>query len=357
MNRIKDIDQSAESGTNVTPNLINSMKSTHTLTLLASAAILSACGSDSSPATSNGTNLATGTNDGMAVLTVELVDAPVDQAAHVYVNISGLELQGPQQRHSFAYCLDDTPVTIDASDTSPTDTTSNETTEVSMKENSPSAANCTETEIRTIDLLTLTEGSAASLLDDVVIPAGPYSWIRLQLADNPGILVLEDGTEHDLVIPSGTQTGLKLNGGFEAHDNASNHLVLDFDLRKSVVQAGNKYLLKPVIKMIRIDEPESQALSGSWSITDAEGCTTPMAYLFEGADVVPDDIDGDDIDPVVSVAMSMSADGTGWDWNAPWLESGAYTVAYVCDGSIDDPEADDQLDFKQQFNRSIDTDK
>ena len=341
----------------------------YTLTALVVTTLLSACGGNSTGSDSFSDNNLQGGN---AVLSVDLVDAPVDMASNVFVNITGLELQGPQQRHSFIYCADnETQVATNKSDESTEEATnvdseSLESTEFdpdtneaitenndSMEEHSSEQPACSDPETRSVDLLALTGGAAERLLDGVVIPAGKYQWIRLQLAENPGTLVLDDGTEHELFIPSGNQTGLKLTGGFDAYNDVPNHLVLDFDLRKSVIKAGNKYLLKPTIKILRIDNNAEQSLTGIWPFSEAGDCPMPMAYLFEGADIVPDDNGGTLSQPTTSVQMTESEDGLGWAWTAPWLTPGEYTVAYTCDGMNDEPDVDDELEFREQFNATV----
>ena len=79
----------------------------------------------------------------------------------------------------------------------------------------------------------------------------------------------------------------------------------------------------------------------------------PMAYLFEGADIVPDDNGGTLSQPTTSVQMTESEDGLGWAWTAPWLTPGEYTVAYTCDGMNDEPDVDDELEFREQFNATV----
>ncbi len=345
----------------------------YTMTALAISILLSACGgSEISNTTSS--NLA----GGNAVLSVDLVDAPVDFASNVYVNIVGMQLQGPEERVSYVYCLDEPTETTDTT-TETTDAESDslaegsdselDPTEIaeanidntddvdevddSMEEHSAEQPACASPETRKVDLLALTDGAAERLLDGVVIPAGKYQWIRLQLADDPGTIVLEDGTEHDLVIPSGNQTGLKLTGGFDAYNDEPNHLVLDFDLRKSVVKAGSKYLLKPTIKISRINNAAEQTLSGSWLYTEATDCVAPMAYLYEGADITPDDYGGIESEPTVSVDMTPAEDGLGWTWTAPWLKPADYTIAYTCNGESDNPEVDDDIEFRVQSNETV----
>lgn len=61
---------------------------------------------------------------------------------------------------------------------------------------------------------------------------------------------------HELKIPSGLQTGVKIVGGFDIYPNQTTELILDFDACRSVVKAGNsgKWLLKPTIKIARLED-------------------------------------------------------------------------------------------------------
>ena len=60
------------------------------------------------------------------------------------------------------------------------------------------------------------------------------------------------GTSHELKVPSGYQTGIKIVKGFSIAVSQTTELLLDFDAAKSVVQAGKsgKWLLKPTIKVL-----------------------------------------------------------------------------------------------------------
>jgi len=61
---------------------------------------------------------------------------------------------------------------------------------------------------------------------------------------------------HELKIPSGFQTGVKIVGGFDINTDQTTELILDFDACRSVVQAGNsgKWLLKPTIKIASLED-------------------------------------------------------------------------------------------------------
>ena len=70
------------------------------------------------------------------------------------------------------------------------------------------------------------------------MPAGDYEWIRL-IVDNEqdvrdSYVVLTSGEECELRVPSGAESGLKLNRGFTLPADGSVALTIDFDLRKSI---------------------------------------------------------------------------------------------------------------------------
>ena len=98
------------------------------------------------------------------------------------------------------------------------------------------------------NLLNYTNGGD-TILGGVSLPAGQLSQMRVILGDD-NQLVLEDGTTVDLKVPSGQQSGLKLNVHADLVAGVPYELVLDFDAARSIVNAGNsgQYLLKPVIR-------------------------------------------------------------------------------------------------------------
>src|SRR5688572_3048591 len=90
---------------------------------------------------------------------------------------------------------------------------------------------------RQLDLLQYQGGRAALLLDGVTLPAGDYEWIRLIVDNETGVrdsyIVRTGGEECELRVPSGAESGLKLNRGFTLPADGSIALTIDFDLRKS----------------------------------------------------------------------------------------------------------------------------
>lgn len=108
----------------------------------------------------------------------------------------------------------------------------------------------------TYDLLTLT-GGETQLLADSEIPAGYLSQMRLVLGDNNSIVV--DGTSLTLKVPSGQTSGLKLQVNKELEADIEYNFILDFDVDKSVVKAGESgnYNLHPVLRLSAIAETGS----------------------------------------------------------------------------------------------------
>jgi hypothetical protein len=122
---------------------------------------------------------------------------------------------------------------------------------------------------QTYNLLDLANGVRTEL-GVTELESGPYTQMRLILGTEPedAINVLSekhpfanyavtDADEvHELKVPSGFQTGIKIVQGFDISQNQTTELILDFDAGKSVVKAGSsgKWLLKPTIKVLELKE-------------------------------------------------------------------------------------------------------
>ena len=266
-----------------------------------------------------------GGGPGTGTLSLQITDAAVDSAEHVFVQFSGLEIQAAGgHRTTLYYCQD------------PADPTKTVLSEVPCT--TPPAP-------KRLDLLALSGGQAEVLLDDFALPAGHYVWIRL-MVDTAGTrdstIVLVGGVEHELTIPSGDQTGLKLNRGFNVPAGGSADFTIDFDLRKSVHVTGTgEYMLRPTLRLA--DNTLVGAIAGTVNpALVPEGCT-PAVYVFEGGGVAPDDIDGTAPDPVTTATVKL--DAGVYKYKAAFLEPGSYTVAYTCQAAMDDPAVNDALVF------------
>ncbi len=98
------------------------------------------------------------------------------------------------------------------------------------------------------DLLTLMNGIDA-LIAAGDIPSGNVSQVRLKLGANNSVKI--NGNTFPLNVPSGAESGLKLNVHYDIQPGQTYNVSLDFDAAQSVVAAGSgKYELKPVIHVI-----------------------------------------------------------------------------------------------------------
>lgn len=293
------------------------MKFRNLLIAIALGTLLSACGG------SNG-------GPGTGTLNLEITDSPVDEADKVVVVFTGVEIKP----------VDGDVITIVYCDLAVDD--------VSL--------------CKDIDLMLLQGGATTDLLNDEVLPAGEYAWIRLKVytdataLDASYIQITTDnltGT-YNLSIPSGNETGLKLVSGFTIAQGSVKRLVIDFDLRKSVLAPPGinpLYVLKPTLRIV--DQQDSATIVGdvNLELLGSEQGVDPCVggvYLFDGAGAIPDDQDGDDTDgadPVVYNSLEVDPVGSVASYTIPFVDAGDggsadYTVAFTCNFDVDaDPTA------------------
>ncbi|MGY6558783.1 MAG: DUF4382 domain-containing protein [Nitritalea sp.] len=100
-----------------------------------------------------------------------------------------------------------------------------------------------------LNLLTLTGGRSEQLAS-LEVPAGDLAQIRLILGDNN--FLMRGGQRIPLTTPSAQQSGLKLNLNMPLSPGGTYDLVLDFDVDRSIVRAGNSgmFILRPVLHVV-----------------------------------------------------------------------------------------------------------
>jgi len=139
----------------------------------------------------------------------------------------------------------------------------------------------------TIDFLELVNGHMATLLEED-LEVGQYSQLRLLLGDSSAIVV--DGTSYDLKVPSGSQSGVKLNLHFSVVEDEIIEIYLDFDASKSINKHPNqdRYSMRPTFKVFK------SVLSGTIAGTVSDSLGTGME------DVVVQAISGTDTTTTIS---------------------------------------------------------
>ncbi|MCZ6815849.1 MAG: DUF4382 domain-containing protein [Planctomycetota bacterium] len=83
---------------------------------------------------------------------------------------------------------------------------------------------------QTFDLLDLRDGKT-DFLADAELPAGKYTQMRIHVSG--GSILLTDGRDFDLRVPSGDTSGIKLHFQFQVEGDAETTLLLDVDLEKA----------------------------------------------------------------------------------------------------------------------------
>ena len=103
---------------------------------------------------------------------------------------------------------------------------------------------CPMKEVKRLNILDIAKSNPV-VLSSVSVPRGLYKQLRLVISDDSTIVV--DGEKFDIKIPSGQQSGVKLDGDFYIN-NKFFRLDLDFKPEESVIyNKGQGYKMKPVI--------------------------------------------------------------------------------------------------------------
>lgn len=213
-----------------------------------------------------------GSNGDTGTMTVEMADAPIDSADAVNVFIERVEVNR----------VDD-----------------------------PNGWTTLSEPQQSYDLLELTNG-ATTVIGSAELEAGTYPQIRLILSQG-GHSVEIDGTVYDMFVPSGAQTGVKLNINAEIQEDIEYVLLLDFDASRSVVEAGqndqNPFILKPVIKVTE------KAITGNIEGTVDPATAEPVVYALDNSGTEAD-----------TLASTVANTETGY-FKLIGLEEGTYDVS------------------------------
>ena len=90
-----------------------------------------------------------------------------------------------------------------------------------------------------IDLLDLQGLNTSTLVNGATVPAGVYQELRLKInadedAELEPFIELTDGSKHELIIPSGEQSGLKIKKDLVIPVGGEGNYTIDFDVRRSM---------------------------------------------------------------------------------------------------------------------------
>src|SRR5262252_9055293 len=100
----------------------------------------------------------------------------------------------------------------------------------------------------TYNLMNLQNGTFVTIAQ-APVPAGTYTQMRLKLGAGSTIVV--DGTTYPLTVPSGLQSGFKIDGSFLVPAGGTADVSIDFNASQSILQTGvGAYMLKPVVHVM-----------------------------------------------------------------------------------------------------------
>jgi hypothetical protein len=299
---------------------------TLTVGLLAATAVaLAACGGGSS----------SGSGEKTGIISLGVSDGPVHDANKVCIAFNAVEFKG--EGPSFAEPLDDI----------------------------------------IFNLLNFQGDNVAPLLFNHELPAGDYQWIRLgvnaTLGDNGGaddmdlagtecvgtksyLVTKTAGTLHNMYIPSGAETGLKLVGGFTVPAGGSADFTAEFDLMKSVTAPNGlspDVIFRPTIRLVNNVEVGTLTGEVAGDLIPPEACDASV-YVFNDG-VTPNPIGSDPeldpdalFDPIATAMVNEQTDLEGqvsYHYTVGFLlavdengnSPGNYEVAFTCDGMTFEP--------------------
>lgn len=216
-----------------------------------------------------------------------------------------------------------------------------------------------------INLLALQGQNSVQMLVNETLPAGNYDWLRLVItATNDGALdsyiKLDDGSVHELDVPSGNEAGLKIIGGLEVIANTLTSMTIDFDLRKSIVMTSTgDYILIPVLKLV--NDAETGSITGAVKLStltdpgcsDTDPSTGNAIYLYDDFNVTPDDVDNIGIEPVASALLALNKTTGEYEYSFGFIPLGKYTATFTCQADLDDPANDDNITFSNTKNVNL----
>lgn len=273
-----------------------------------------------------------GGGTGTGTLNIAITDAPVDGVTEVWVEFDGVTLK-PQNGAQIEY-LFDTP--------------------------------------KSINLKALTDGNVELLFGEEV-PAGEYVWMKLAVnAEFDNIFdsyVMEDGGgQVELRVPPDR---LKLGNQFTVTQGGETAFVIEWNLRMGLTNPVGQpgYKLQPSLRITDMNEHGTIAGLVDASLlppVDATCTSDPntgdgnVVYVFEGLDIMPDDIDGILPDPLTTADVRLNDQGNQ-EYSVPFLSPGDYTVAFTCQGADDvvpDPETpdlpvEDAIEFTAGINATV----
>jgi hypothetical protein len=208
-----------------------------------------------------------------------------------------------------------------------------------------------------VDLIDLSDGDPLRLFTDENLPAGRYTGVRLLFdEDEDANAVTAGNDEFPLLLADGEYAAVDFL--VEDEERSQERLTLMLDLRQSLSfdDANAEFTLKPRLRATRTDD--AARIEGTVTATCPVGtslATGGAVYLYSGANVTPDDLDGAGAEPFATTRVIDSGVATP-RYALRLLPAGEFTLALTCRGDEDVLDKDDNLAFRNVANVQVDAD-
>jgi hypothetical protein len=178
-----------------------------------------------------------------------------------------------------------------------------------------------------IDLLELTNGITEQIAS-ADIEAGTYDMIRLHVVNAK--VILYDGTEFDLQIPSSYTSGLKvkIQPAVSISEGQTSDVLLDFDVNQSFIVKGNLnsqiggFIFKPVVRGVYLGA--AGRIEGN--VSDTQGNPLENAWIKLWIPEVENELSEND-----SLVVSSFTDAEG-NYKLIGLPANSYTLTAELEG-------------------------
>ena len=254
-------------------------------------------------------------------LNIYLTDAPVDLASSIILSFSQLVLDGP---------------------------------------NVPKPQTIAFNPVSSINVFQLQGGLSGSLALQVPIATGHYTDLKITFAANSlsaqSAITLPDGT-HILYIPDSSPNTIDVPVDFQFVSGQTVNLMLDFDMRKSIVQDPTdptKYILIPSVRAVLSDETGSIVGRVDPSLVT---CSTPAVYVYSGKITTPTDVDSSapagTLQPLATALVALNSTSGDYNFTSAFLPAGTYTVAFTCQAAQDVANQPDNIAFTAMTTATV----
>lgn len=208
-----------------------------------------------------------------------------------------------------------------------------------------------------VDLMDLEDGDPLRLFTDEQLPAARYTGVRLLFdEDEDRNTVTAGNDEFPLLLAAGEYAAVDFL--VEDEESSQERLTLMLDLRQSLSfdEASDRYTLAPRLRATRTDD--AARIEGTVAAVCPVGTsltTGGAVYLYSGANVTPDDLDGAAAEPFATARVVVQ-DFTAPRYALRFLPAGAYTLALTCRGNEDLLDTSDNLAFRNVVNVEVEAD-